>query len=814
MEIYKLAVSGCGLLLVCSASATEFNLDVLDKSMRDSVDISLLKEKSVVLPGDYFVAVAVNKNQIASGRLVTWRTQGKNTEPCISPELAQNFGLKDDIYRALPQDNGCVDFHSRPEITFTLNLAQQQLNIAIPQAWVAWKSNGWMPPATWDDGVAGFILDYNLFASTYRPQEGSHSDNLNAYGTTGLNAGAWRLRSDYQLSQTRSDDSTETAHAISRTYLFRPLSSLGAKLTLGETDFSSDIFDGFAYTGASLISDDRMLPWELRGYSPQISGVAQTNATVTVKHSGRVIYQTKVAPGPFLISDLNQSVQGTLDVDVAEEDGRVNTFQVSAASTPFLTRQGQVRYKVTAGRVRPDLSHSTVDDTFISSEASWGMLSNTSLYGGLLMAGSDYRSAALGIGQNMLWLGAISFDVTHAASQFDNGKQENGDSYRLNYSKRFDATDSQLSLAAYRFSERTFHSYANFIDHQQDKSGTQDEKQTISISLSQPVEPLNMNLYANLLRQMWWDGDASTSASITAGFSFDAGPWKSVSLTTTFSTTHYEESDNDNQVYVSLSIPFGMAQRLNYDMRNSNSTSHTVSWYDASDARNTWGVSAGVESKKPDNGAQLRANYQHLSGVGDLQLAGSYAASDYTSASASWNGSFTATRHGAAFHRRGISNEPRLMVSTDGIADIPVQGDFNTTNHFGYAVVPMISSYQPTTVTVNMDTLPDGVTVTDNTLREAWTEGAIGYKALASRAGQDINALIRTADGKYPPLGAVVRSDNGGMDVGMVSEEGHVWLSGVNGGQQFNLQWGKNTCRITLPDALTTLPQPLMLPCH
>lgn len=82
-------------------------------------------------------------------------------------------------------------------------------------------------------------MDYNLFASSYRPQDGSNSTNLNAYGTAGINAGAWRLRSDYQLNQTDSDDNHEQSGEISRTYLFRPLPQLGSKLTLGETDFSS-----------------------------------------------------------------------------------------------------------------------------------------------------------------------------------------------------------------------------------------------------------------------------------------------------------------------------------------------------------------------------------------------------------------------------------------------------------------------------------------------------------------------------------------------------------------------------------------------
>ncbi|MCV5191106.1 fimbria/pilus outer membrane usher protein, partial [Escherichia coli] len=139
---------------------------------------------------------------------------------------------------------------------------------------------------------------------------------------------------------------------------------------------------------------------------------------------------------------------------------------------------------------------------------------------------------------------------------------------------------------------------------------------------------------------------------------------------------------------------------------------------------------------------------------------------------------FTATQYGAAFHRRSSTNEPRLMVSTDGVADIPVQGNLDYTNHFGIAVVPLISSYQPSTVAVNMNDLPDGVTVAENVIKETWIEGAIGYKSLASRSGKDVNVIIRNASGQFPPLGADIRQDDSGISVGMVGEEGHAWLSG------------------------------------
>lgn len=654
MNIYRLSFVSCLVVAMPCALAVEFNLNVLDKSMRDRIDISLLKEKGVIAPGEYFVSVAVNNNQISNGQKINWHKNDDKTIPCINDLLVDKFGLKPEVRQSLPLINQCVDFSSRPEMLFNFDQANQQLNITIPQAWLAWHSENWTPPSTWKEGVAGVLMDYNLFASSYRPQDGSSSTNLNAYGTAGINTGAWRLRSDYQLNQTDSD------------------------------------------------------------------------------------------------------------------------------------------------------------------EVSWGMLSNTSLYGGLLLSGDDYHSAAIGIGQNMLWLGALSFDVTWASSHFDTQQDERGLSYRFNYSKQVDATNSTISLAAYRFSDRHFHSYANYLDHKYNDSDAQDEKQTISLSVGQPITPLNLNLYANLLHQTWWNADASTTANITAGFNVDIGDWRDISISTSFNTTHYEDKDRDNQIYLSISLPFGNGGRVGYDMQNSShSTTHRMSWNDTLDERNSWGMSAGLQSDRPDNGAQVSGNYQHLSSAGEWDISGTYAANDYSSVSSSWSGSFTATQYGAAFHRRSSTNEPRLMVSTDGVADIPVQGNLDYTNHFGIAVVPLISSYQPSTVAVNMNDLPDGVTVAENVIKETWIEGAIGYKSLASRSGKDVNVIIRNASGQFPPLGADIRQDDSGISVGMVGEEGHAWLSGVAENQKFTVVWGDSQhCSLHLPEHMEDTANRLILPCH
>ncbi len=134
---------------------------------------------------------------------------------------------------------------------------------------------------------------------------------------------------------------------------------------------------------------------------------------------------------------------------------------------------------------------------------------------------------------------------------------------------------------------------------------------------------------------------------------------------------------------------------------------------------------------------------------------------------------------------------------------------------FGYAVVPMISSYQPSTIAVNMNDLPDGVTVDETITRQTWTEGAIGYKSLISRAGKNVTVAIRMENGDSPAAWRDRSPNDSNTEVGMVSEDGHAWLGGTDSGQQFTVLWGdKQTCTITLPDTLDISTQNLILPCH
>ncbi len=50
------------------ASATEFNINAIDKDQRGSVDLSLFKDQISITPGDYFVTVSINDIPLAGDR--------------------------------------------------------------------------------------------------------------------------------------------------------------------------------------------------------------------------------------------------------------------------------------------------------------------------------------------------------------------------------------------------------------------------------------------------------------------------------------------------------------------------------------------------------------------------------------------------------------------------------------------------------------------------------------------------------------------------------------------------------------------------
>ncbi len=808
--------------LTSKAGAVEdiqFNTDVLDVNDRKNIDLSQFSRGGYIMPGQYSMVVRVNKSDLPEQPVAFYAPDGdaNGSRACLSPELVAQLGIKDEAAKKLTwwREGACLDEASLPGMEVRGELASSALYLSIPQAYLDYVSEDWDPPARWDEGIPGLLFDYNLNGQAQRQQQvGTQNYSLGGNGTAGANLGAWRLRADWQGQWNRQGGGESTRNLDwSRYYAYRAIPALRSKLTLGEDYLDSGLFDSFRFGGVSLRSDDNMLPPNLRGYAPEVSGVAKSNAKVTVSQQGRVLYETTVAAGPFRIQDLNDAVTGDLDVRVEEQDGSVQEFKMSTANIPYLTRPGSLRYKLAAGKPS-DMDHRYQGPMFGTGEFSWGVSNGWSLFGGALLGG-DYNAAALGIGRDLLLLGALSFDVTQSRAKLPyNGETLSGGSYRLSYSKSFDELDSQVTFAGYRFSERNFMSMSEYLDARQYGQRFGNSKEMYTITYNQQLRDIGLSAYLNFSHQTYWERPANDRYSLTMSRYFDLGKFKNLSLSLSAYRNRYNET-NDDGMYLGLSVPWGNGATLSYNATlTRDDNTHRAGYYDRIDDRSNYQISAGGSR----SGASLSGYYNRDGDLARMSANASYQQSRYSAIGGSVQGGMTLTAEGGALHRNGIAGSTRLLVDTEGVAGVPVRGYGSAvaTNRWGKAVVADVNSYYRNKASIDLDKLGDNAEATTSVVQATLTEGAIGYRKFAVIAGEKAMAVIKLADGSEPPFGATVLNARK-QETGIVNDGGSAYLSGINAGERMTVRWnGAEQCEVQMPTPLPAemLTANLLLPCR
>ncbi|UAK22637.1 outer membrane usher protein [Kluyvera sp. CRP] len=802
------------------AEDIHFNMDALDVDDRSNIDLTRFSRSGYIVPGLYSMVVNVNRASLpeTSVEFYAPADDPKGSVPCLTPGLVSQLGLKDSIIPSLRYVNNgrCLDMQSLPGTQARGDISTGSLYLSIPQAFMEYTAENWDPPSRWDNGIPGILFDYSLNSQAQRDaRRGDISYSLSGNGTAGANVGAWRLRADWQSQLDRFSGSGRTQKSMkwSRYYAYRPVPSLGAKLTAGEGYLDSAIFDSFRFTGAGLVSDDNMLPPNLRGYAPEVVGVAKTNAKVIITQMGRVLYETTVAAGPFRIQDINDSVSGTLNVRVEEQDGSVHEFTMNTASIPYLTRPGSFRYKLATGKPS-DWQHRSRGPLFGAGEFSWGVSNGWSLYGGAL-AGGDYSALSFGIGRDLLALGALSFDATQSRARLP--QEDNtlsGGSYRLNYSKSFDEYDSQITFAGYRFSERTFMSMSEYLDAGYYGIRTGKGKEKYSIIFNKHFRDLGVSAYLNYTHETYWDRPAGDLYNLSLSRYFDIGPLRNLSLSLSAYRNQYNGLRDDGG-YLSLSVPWGADATVSYNVTlNRDAVTHRASYNRRVDEHSHYQLSAG----RSPSGTSLSGYYSLEGDMARMSANASYQEGRYSAVGASASGGVTLTAEGGAVHRDGVAGGTRILIDSDGVPGVPVRGFGSTTrtNVWGKAVTGEVSSYYRNQVSIDLNGLADNAEVSQSVVQATLTEGAIGYRKFQVIAGQKAMAVIKLANGSEPPFGASVMNGRK-RETGIVNDGGNVYLSGINAGEAMTVHWdGKAQCEVRMPATLPEemLANTLLLPCH
>lgn len=602
--------------------------------------------------------------------------------------------------------------------------------------------------------------------------------------------------------------------------MYRAIPRWRANLTLGENYINSEIFSSWRYTGVSLESDDRMLPPKLRGYAPQVSGIADTNAHVVISQQGRILYDTTVPAGPFTIQDLDSSVRGRLDVEVIEQDGRKKTFHVDTAYVPYLTRPGQVRYKLVSGRSR-NYEHTTEGPVFAAGEASWGISNKWSLYSGGIVAG-DYNALTVGLGRDLNEFGTVSADVTQSVVRIPGEETKQGKSWRLSYSKRFDDVNADITFAGYRFSERNYMTMEQYLNARYRNDFTGREKELYTVTLNKNFEDWKTSVNLQYSHQTYWNRRTSDYYTVSVNRYFDAFGFRNVSAGLTASRSRYSRNgvsssgDNYNDsVFLRLSVPWGTGTASYSGSMSNDRYTNTVGYSDTlNGGLDSYSLNAGVNSGggQPSQ-SQMSAYYNHSSPLTSLSANFSAVENGYTSFGMSASGGATITAKGAALHAGGMNGGTRLLVDTGGVGGVPVDGGRVSTNRWGIGVVTDVSSYYRNITSVDLNKLPEDMEATRSVVESVLTEGAVGYREFEVLKGSRLFAVLRLADNSHPPFGASVTNAKG-RELGMVADSGLAWLSGVNPGETLNVGWdGRTQCVVDIPKNLDPAQQ-LLLPCR
>ncbi|EEE9161452.1 fimbria/pilus outer membrane usher protein [Salmonella enterica subsp. enterica serovar Kimberley] len=770
-------------------------------------------------PGTYRVSLWVNGEQRDVRDVKFTAGPEGGLVPVMTRKEYESLGVRADAtpaFAALTEDAEISDLPGMlPAATSTLHFSQQRLDITVPQMMMRRTARGEVDPSRWDQGIPAMLLDYMLTGNRTRDLSGSHSPDTNSlYGNFrgGINAGPWRLRSYAVYNRTQSGHAaSQTDFHVISTYLQRNIASVRGELTVGDAATPADVFDSVQFRGVQLASDDAMTPDSLRGFAPVIRGVADTNAQVTVRQNGNIIYQTYVPPGPFEITDIYpSSLSGDLEVTVKENNGQERRLTQAYSSVAVMQREGQLKYALTAGRLRLSGQGDLHEAKFVQGTLIYGLPHDVTVYGGV-QAAESYLAGTAGLGVGMGALGAMSLDATQANATLPDGRKTQGQSYRVRYSKSMVDTGTTLSLAAYRYSTRGYYS----LQDASTRSISRDDAQynawrprsELDVTLSQSLGDWG-SLYTSGTQRDYWGAGRGTQRTWMLGYNVSLG---GIGYGVNYSRTRETGKDRDDRrIFMNVSVPlsrwlpgndplhqtYTMNANYNYSTDQDHHTSHQVGLNGTAleDSRLSYSLNESFSNQQNQrNSTGVSATYTGRNGV----------------FRAGYNRSQTQSQinyglsGGILVHPYGVTlsqpmGETMALVRAPGAGNLKVQNQTGlSTNMFGYAVMPSLTPYRRTDISLDPAGIGQNVAISQTSTSVVPTRGAVVLADYKTEQGRQVLMTLLRPDHQPVPFGAMAvvkgAETRGDDNSAIVGDGGQVFLTGLADEGVLSVQWGSNT---------------------
>lgn len=804
------------LIPLNEASATKFNTSLLAGASSDS-DLSRFYLNNDMPAGTQTVDIYVNKTWKGRFSLLFGESRG---DIRIADRDTALLGI-DMTTLPVAASNGLIPVETLVQGgKADFEVATLSLKLTVPQSRIIRGEVGYVDAKFWDRGVQALLLAYN---ATYYHVESLNDDKApNDDFYTGLESGAnlagWQFRdsSTFRSSSRQSSDWQNNTR-----YVQRGFAAIKSNLTMGDFYSPGDFFDSIRVRGGALVSDINMRPNSQQGFSPIVRGVAQSNALVKVLQNGNVIYQENVPPGAFTLDNiLPTGSAGDLLVLVKEADGRENSFTVPFSAVPNMLKQGVSKYGLVAGKVNQQ--NTDYAPAFVQGTLQYGFNNLVTGYAGTILS-EDYRAWLLGSGWN-LPIGAVSFDVTQASTHLHD-RNENGQSFRIAYSKFLDDTNTNFTLAAYRYSTRGYYSFNDAIytydgyreqtkhvhDYWNNRDGDAiallDLNTWDAVRAARPRNTFNLNLnqrlglgwgtlyFSGTQRDYWSDNHKSREYQLGYSNSFER-----ISYNMSASRVRNTERKEETRFYLSLSVPLSVFDNNTYLSTGLSATdSHyqqstlSVSGNAMESNRLSYAL-AGSNQSGGNNMASVNVAYRaNVATVG-----GSYSeSSDYRQLGASARGSLVAI----PWHLL-TSNE---MGNTMMVVDAPmakgliVNGDESVvTNDDGLALIPYATPYRQNSVTLSDTGHSSGAEIVGNIANSVPYAGAVNYLRFETDQRQSYTLRAYKRDAVPLPFGAEVLGQ-GEHVIGFVGQGSVLYLRAEQQPTSLEVRLRDGTCKIAGP---------------
>lgn len=795
-----------------TVAQVNFSPEFLDFGGGARLDVSKFSKGNLLEPGIYAYDVFVNDSWIGREDVkVVGEVGGAENKICFNGKQVERWGVN---AAALPYPkefaervggDGCIDINKLiPDIDVSAVMSDLMVRVTIPQAYMKRNVRGYVSPESWDSGMTAGYINYSLNA--YRTNYRDYESNTSAFGliNTGFNIGEWRLRNN---SSYQYESGSGTKYRSINAYAQRDIIPIYSTLTLGEHYSIGRVFSSVPYTGVEIFSSEMMLPDSQSGFAPVIRGVADTNAKVGIYQDGVMVYETNVTPGPFTIDDLsNTGVSGNLEVVVTESNGQIKRSIVPYASVVQLLRPGTSRYSMVVGRYR-DKNLDRLPN-FIEGTYQRGISNMVSAYGGLIFA-EDYYSAQYGMAFNTAF-GAISTDATHSSARnlprswLNQGGNSDGQSYSVSYSKLVSETNTNLTLAAYRFSSRGFLNLDDFARARSaEKIGLDvhamdnyygnlfPQRNRFQVSINQDLGRFG-SMYLSGSTQSYWNSTLSRNTTYMLGYSksFNWGQ-----LTVNVSRFNNKFFANSTQTSVGVNIPIGGPSKgTNLSTSVSHSTSGTKQAYTTLN---------GALNNSGDNSLYYslygsRSSYSdgsdNTSGGGSLQYDGRYAQfSGNASASSDGVKQVGMNISGAVVvHSKDVSftrnqGDTFAIVHAPGAEGATVNGA-GVVNSRGYGVASSLYPYRENMVSIDPQGASLDVEIMRSSKNIAPTQGAIVLLEYETRSGKAVLLDVVFENGKRPPLGSSIYNEKKEV-VAQIGQMGRAFIRGVDESEKLTVSW-------------------------